>query len=179
MMRPTVKRRPTAHVLIAALALGLVMGAGAVAGQEIERNPIPGSRFPISQSVEIPAGAEFMFVSGQVPPVVDKGASRGSIAAHGDIATQTAGVIRRIQSALKDQGWSLGDVVMLRVYLAPDPSVGFGMDFRGFMQGYTQFFGTESQPNLPARSVVPVATLAVPGWLVEIDAVAARVPALE
>jgi enamine deaminase RidA (YjgF/YER057c/UK114 family) len=47
------------------------------------------------------------------------------------------------------------------------------MDFKAFMEGYTQFFGG-GQPNLPARSVVGVAALANPGFLVEIEVVAAK-----
>jgi enamine deaminase RidA (YjgF/YER057c/UK114 family) len=42
------------------------------------------------------------------------------------------------------------------------------------MKAYTQHFGTDAQPNLPARSAVPVADLAGPGMLVEIDMVLAR-----
>jgi enamine deaminase RidA (YjgF/YER057c/UK114 family) len=41
------------------------------------------------------------------------------------------------------------------------------------MEGYTQFFGG-SQPNLPARSVVGVAALANPGFLVEIEVIAVK-----
>lgn len=47
------------------------------------------------------------------------------------------------------------------------------MDFEGFMKGYTQFFGTKEQPNLPARSAMQVAGLVLPEWLVEIEVVAA------
>jgi enamine deaminase RidA (YjgF/YER057c/UK114 family) len=42
------------------------------------------------------------------------------------------------------------------------------------MKGYTQFFGTEAQPNLPSRSVMTVAGLLSPGWLVEIEVTAVR-----
>jgi enamine deaminase RidA (YjgF/YER057c/UK114 family) len=42
------------------------------------------------------------------------------------------------------------------------------------MNGYTKFFGTDEQPNLPVRSVVKVAGLASPGFLVEIEVTAAR-----
>jgi enamine deaminase RidA (YjgF/YER057c/UK114 family) len=45
------------------------------------------------------------------------------------------------------------------------------MDFKGFMEGYTQFFGGD-QPNWPARSVIGVAALANPGFLVEIEVIA-------
>ena len=42
------------------------------------------------------------------------------------------------------------------------------------MKGYTQYFGTEEQPELPTRSVFEVAGLANPSWLVEIEVVAVR-----
>ena len=45
----------------------------------------------------------------------------------------------------------------------PDPAKGGRMDFEGFMQGYTQFFGTPAQPHLPVRSAMQVAALANPG----------------
>jgi enamine deaminase RidA (YjgF/YER057c/UK114 family) len=48
------------------------------------------------------------------------------------------------------------------------------MDFPGFMEGYTQFFGTEEQPDLPTRSVFEVAGLANPSWPVETEVVAVR-----
>ena len=54
-----------------------------------------------------------------------------------------------------------------------DPATG-KMDFKGFMDAYTQFFGTPDQPNLPARSAVQVAGLASPGVLVEVEVVLAQ-----
>jgi enamine deaminase RidA (YjgF/YER057c/UK114 family) len=47
------------------------------------------------------------------------------------------------------------------------------MDFLGFMEAYTQYFGTAEQPNLPARSAVQVAGLVNPGMLVEIEVIVA------
>jgi len=47
-------------------------------------------------------------------------------------------------------------------------------DFAGMMEGYTQFFGTVDQPNLPSRSAMQVAALANPGFLVEIEVAAVR-----
>lgn len=60
------------------------------------------------------------------------------------------------------------------MFLVGDPAKEGKMDFAGFMEGYTQFFGTEEQPNLPARSVFQVAGLANPGYLVEIEVIAVR-----
>jgi enamine deaminase RidA (YjgF/YER057c/UK114 family) len=52
--------------------------------------------------------------------------------------------------------------------------MGNKMDFAGMMSAYTQFFGTATQPNKPARSTVQVAALAAAGALVEIEVIAAR-----
>jgi len=68
----------------------------------------------------------------------------------------------------------MGDVVKMQVFLVGDPGKEGKMDFAGFMDGYTQFFGTKEQPNLPSRSVVQVAGLASPAFLVEIEVTAVR-----
>jgi enamine deaminase RidA (YjgF/YER057c/UK114 family) len=85
--------------------------------------------------------------------------------------TQTVGVLNRIKGILEGLGLSMGDVVKMQVFLVHTPSA--PMDFKAFMEGYTQFFGG-SQPNLPARSVVGVASLANPGFLVEIEVIAVK-----
>jgi enamine deaminase RidA (YjgF/YER057c/UK114 family) len=63
---------------------------------------------------------------------------------------------------------------MMHVYLVGDPAKEGKMDFTGFNAGYSQFFGTKTQPNKPARSTVQVAALAAPGVLVEIEVIAVR-----
>lgn len=142
--------------------------------QDVVRFPIPDSDFPIAQAVEVPGGKSVVYVSGQVPPVIDESAEPGSIAAYGDTTTQTIGVLEKIQSILESLDMSMGDVVKMQVFLVGDPALDGAMDFSGFMDGYTQFFGTDEQPNLPARSAMQVAGLVVPGWLVEIEVTAVR-----
>ncbi len=142
--------------------------------QEVIRYPIPNSDFPIARAVELPANAQLVYVSGQVPPIVNTDAPRTSIEAFGDTKTQTVGVLERIQSILTDANLTMGDVVKMQVFLVGDPNNDGNMDFAGFMEGYTQFFGTKEQPNLPARSAMQVAGLVNPGWLVEIEVVAVR-----
>ena len=72
-------------------------------------------------------------------------------------------------------GLGFGDVVKMTVFLVANPASSEGhMDFKGFMEAYTQYYGTAEQPNLPARSAVQVAGLAAPGMLVEIEVVVAR-----
>jgi enamine deaminase RidA (YjgF/YER057c/UK114 family) len=141
--------------------------------QSIVRHKIPNSDFPIAQAVTLPPGTTIHFISGQVPPAVSKTADQNSTAAFGDTRTQTAGVLAKIQDILKGMGLGMGDVVKMQVFLVGDPAKGGRADVAGFMEGYTQFFGG-AQPNLPARAVVQVAGLSNPGWLVEIEVVAAK-----
>jgi len=160
-----------AKMIIGAGLLSLVSGmAGA---QDIIRHKIPGSDFPIAQAVTLPPNATIHFISGQVPPVIDKNAPADSLAAYGDTKTQTLGVLKKIEEILKGMGLTMGDVVKMQVFLVGDPAKGGRADTKGFMESYTQFFGG-TQPNLPARAVMQVAALNVPGWLVEIEVVAAK-----
>lgn len=160
------------HHLIAMASMALVLGAGA-ASADVTRHPIPNSDFPILQAVEIPADATLVYLSGTVPQVIDTEAEAGSPEQFGDTAAQTASTLASIEAKLKSLDLSMGDVVKMQVYLAA-PEGEEHMDFRGFMEGYTQYFGTKEQPNLPTRSVFQVAGLANPAWLVEIEVVAVR-----
>jgi enamine deaminase RidA (YjgF/YER057c/UK114 family) len=143
--------------------------------QEVVRHKLPnGSTFPISAAVEVPAGKTLVFLSGMVPPVADAKAPKDSIAAYGDTKTQTIGALNTIKAELEGLNLTLGDVIKMQVFMAGDPAKGGKMDFAGFMEGYTQFFGTPTQPNLPVRSAMQVAALANPGFLVEIEVTAVR-----
>ena len=77
---------------------------------------------------------------------------RPDLKTHTDTKSQTVGTIKEIQKLLESQKLTLGDVVMMHVYLAADPAKDDKMDFDGMMAGYTQFFGTRDQPNKPARA---------------------------
>lgn len=130
---------------------------------------------PILTGVTVPAGAETLYLSGQVPPVADKAADPATPAAYGDTKAQAIGVFRKIEALLAAQGYALKDVVKLTVFLVGDPKLGGRQDFKGFSEAYAEFFGTAAQPNKVARSTVQVAALANPGFLVEIEATAVRV----
>jgi enamine deaminase RidA (YjgF/YER057c/UK114 family) len=157
------------------IALGLILlTAHPSVAQRIIRYPIPNSTLPISQAVELPANAAQIYLSGQIPPVIDPAADPRSVAAFGNTQTQTVNILNHIKDILDGLGLTLRDVVKMQVFLVGDPAMEGKMDFSGFMAGYTQFFGTSEQPNLPSRSVMQVAGLVNPGWLVEIEVVAVR-----
>jgi enamine deaminase RidA (YjgF/YER057c/UK114 family) len=165
--------KPGSKLALGALFTGLFMGltgAGA-ARAEVVRHEIPNSSFPIAQSVEVRGNVTTYYISGQVPPVIDKDADPKTPQAYGDVTKQTVGVLTRMEGILTRLGLGMGDVVKLQVFLVHTPQA--PMDFKAFMTGYTQFFGGD-QPKLPARSVVGVAALANPGFLVEIEAIAVK-----
>ena len=92
-----------------------------------------------------------------------------------DAKSQTVGILKDIQKFLVSQHLTLGDVVMMHVYLGGEITKDGKTDYDGMMAGYSQFFGTKEQPNKPARTVVQVVLPAgVVGALVEIDLVAVR-----
>jgi enamine deaminase RidA (YjgF/YER057c/UK114 family) len=156
--------------------VALAAAAATTSAADLVRNRTPGSDFPILQSVEVPAGYRTIYLSGVVPSLLDAAKPGSTVEAYGDTKTQTVSVLRNIERNLKRINLSMSDVIKMQVFLVGDPGLQGKMDFKGLMEGYTQFFGTPDQPNLPTRSVFQVSGLANPGWLVEIEVVAAVKP---
>ena len=176
MIFPSLQRTVLVFGLVAAAALAGCASAGGPAPAEVVRHKIPNSSFPIAAAIEVPAGATRVLLSGKVPPLVDKSKAPTDPAAYGgDTKGQTIGVLKAIQEQLEGLGLSMKDVVKMQVFLVGDAAKGGKMDFAGFMEGYTQFFGAAAnQPNLPTRSALQVAALANPAYLVEIEVEAVR-----
>ena len=154
----------------------LVLASGllaATAGQAQEVRRLGPAESPISSSAEAPAGSRIVWISGTVPDPVDAAAPAGSVQRYGDTATQTRSVLRKIEAQLRQHDMGLGDIVMMRVFLIAPPGQA-RMDFAGMMTAYREYFGTAAQPAKPARSTLQAAGLVDPGWLVEIEATAAR-----
>ena len=154
--------------------IALTLAASALTGvahaQDIVRGGDPKSA--IASVVTVPAGYDMIYVSGMTPPVIDDKAV--GVARFGDTKTQTLGVLSRIEAALKSQGATMADVVMMRVLLVSDPAKEGKMDFMGMMEGYKTYFGTAAQPNKPARITSHITGLVADGMLVEIEVQAAK-----
>jgi enamine deaminase RidA (YjgF/YER057c/UK114 family) len=154
----------------------LMLAAMSVNADEVVRYPLlNGNKFPIARAVEVPAGTTLIFHSGMTPTPLDAKAAAGTAAYWGDTKTQALSAFGNIKQSLDTMGLGFGDVVKMMVFLVADPASSEArMDFKGFMEAYTQYFGTPEQPNLPARSAVQVAGLASPGMLVEIEVILAK-----
>src|ERR1700758_2962839 len=73
-----------------------------------------------------------LYVSGQLAsPVTAANPAKGTSAVYGDTKAQATSEFLKIQAILKEQGLTLGDVVMMHVYLAGDPAKDGKLDFAG------------------------------------------------
>ncbi|MCW8193625.1 hypothetical protein F6455_02345 [Proteobacteria bacterium 005FR1] len=148
----------------ALVATGLLGIAGLTHADEIVRED-EGRNF--YATITIPPGAETMYLSGS-------GASREEDGTWGNMEQQTISTFNKFKQQLESRGWSMEDIVQVRAFAVAGADG--ELDFAGFNKGYQQFFGTEENPQKPVRSFVQIAGLVVPGWLVEIEVRAARMP---
>ncbi len=112
---------------------------------------------PISHYSDAVRAGDLVFVSGQAS--VDRD---GRLVGAGDVVAQTRRVLENMKLALAAAGATLGDVVKVTVYLArcaDRPKVN---------EVRKAYFGA----HRPASTLVGIAEFAIPGMLVEIDAVA-------
>jgi len=150
-------------ITMALLLSAALIGAPASAvAQEIARYN-EGNYF--YTSITIPPGAETMYLSGSGARPLEDGS-------WGDMKQQTINTFTRFKQTLEEQGWSMSDIVQVRAFAVAGDD---GLDFAGFNEGYSEFFGTDENPNKPVRSFVEIKDLVVEGWLVEIEIRAARI----
>lgn len=106
------------------------------------------------------------FVGGQV----DKSPA-GEPLHSNDLAAQTAVVIRHIDTVLQEFGAGLADVVKLVAFYATDGSVDEAA-FLADIGHHVLAYGGALQSSGPAITLVPLPCLALPGMMVEIEAIA-------
>lgn len=125
----------------------------------------------ISASVTVPAGKQYFFSSGTVAQLADSTAAPGTPGRYGNTETQAHSILEKLKADLGKEGLTFGDVIFMRVYVAPDPATG-KPDFKAWFNAYGKHFGTDSNPVKPARSTIGVAQLVNPDLLIEIEIVA-------
>jgi len=123
-------------------------------------NPDTLSKNPaFSQIAVIEPPAKLIFVGGQ-----NSVNAAGEIVGE-DIASQTRQTLDNIVAALKATGATLRDMVKMTIYVAQ------GQNLQDGYAAISQYTELRTQP--PTISVIVVAGLANPNFLIEIDAVAA------
>ncbi|WP_194815979.1 RidA family protein [Nocardia sp. XZ_19_385] len=112
-----------------------------------------------TQAVRVPAGADIVYIGGQ------NGVDATGEVVGADIGAQARQALENLRICLDAAGASLEDVVKWTVLMVD------GQDVRAGFGAFQEVWG--QRPNPPAITVATVAGLAVPGALVEIEAVAA------
>jgi enamine deaminase RidA (YjgF/YER057c/UK114 family) len=110
-----------------------------------------------SHGIEVPPNARWLYISGQV------GAGRDGKPLEG-IEAQTKQAFENLKAILASAGMSFTDVVKMTTYLIDEE------DLDGFRKARGQQMGN----HRPASTLVIARRLAQPGWLVEIEAIAAK-----
>ncbi|MGJ4938989.1 RidA family protein [Bradyrhizobium sp. HKCCYLS1011] len=110
--------------------------------------------------VVVASGARTIYTAGQVS-VDESGATIGV----GDLAEQTAQAMRNIGQALAAAGAGYSDIVKITTYV-----VNYQPEHRAIIGKARAPFFASKKP--PASTLIGVTALAVPEWLVEIEAVA-------
>jgi 2-iminobutanoate/2-iminopropanoate deaminase len=123
-----------------------------------EEYRVEGLAEPISHYTDAVRAGNLLFISGIVP--VD---GEGKLVGEGDVAEQTRQVFRNMQLVLEAAGCGFADVVKVVLYL-------LNVDERPAINPVRKEFFGEARP---ASTLVEVSALAVPGALLEIEAVAA------
>ena len=122
-------------------------------------NPVPvlpAYEAVFAHGVEVPAGARTLHVSGQV------GVDGDGRTVEGGFEPQCAQAIANVEAVLRSAGMALADIVKINVYLTRREDIPRLRDIRA-----------ERLAVAPAVTMVLVAGLHAPDWLVEIEAVAA------
>ena len=162
--------------LLLAAFISAVLLSSAVQAQvtRLQRNP----QAIILDAAKVSAGAETVYVSGQLASPLDPNKPMSeikSVEEMGDTKAQTISALGKIKQILEAMGYKMSDTVKLALFVAPDPRTG-RMDFAGANEGFKTFFNTPETPVTVARSTFQVAALVGPYYLIEIEAIAAKRP---
>lgn len=118
---------------------------------------VPGLPTPISHYTDAVRFGDLLFVSGVAP--LD---GEDRLVGEGDVAAQTRQVLANLGTALRHAGADFRDVLKVTVFLTDVD------DRQAVNEVRKEFFGDA----YPASTLVEVSRLAVPGMVVEIEAVA-------
>jgi enamine deaminase RidA (YjgF/YER057c/UK114 family) len=114
-----------------------------------------------SQIVKINKGT-LVYIAGQVASDAS-----GKLVGEGNFEAQAEQVFRNLKAAVEASGGTMADIVKINNYIVADVDPNELPKFRTIRDRY---LNTESPP---ASTLVYVSRLARPGWLIEIEAVAA------
>ena len=114
-----------------------------------------------SQVVDVSAG-RIIFIAGQTAVDGD-----GNVVGRNDFAAQATQVFRNLAIALEAAGCTAANLVKLTVYLTDMDNLS------RYREARSRFFASVTPPAAPAVTLVEVAKLYGPDFMIEIEAIAA------
>jgi reactive intermediate/imine deaminase len=114
-------------------------------------------KFGYSQAWRVDAPRSIVYIAGQVAITPD-----GTVLSDADFETQARQVFRNLQSVLEDSGAGFDDVVKVTVYLTDISR----------LQDYRDIKAEFITGRQPASTSIEIKGLAVPGLMIEIEAIA-------
>lgn len=147
---------PKAIIIVLALPLLLV---AQTRGPQVRRINPPTISAPTGYThvVEVTGPGKTIYLSGQI--ALDR---QGNVVGSGDMKAQTEQVFKNLEAALASVGASFKDVVKTNTYVTDISQLQVLREMRA------KYFGTAT----PTSTTVEVSKLALPGLMVEIEAVA-------
>jgi enamine deaminase RidA (YjgF/YER057c/UK114 family) len=131
----------------------------------------PSKQFLSPKSLMPPAGyshiakvnrGTIVYLAGQV-----SSDASGKLVGEGNFDTQAEQVFENLRIAIEAAGGTMADIVKLNIYLVAEVDAAQVPKLRAIRDRYVNV------ENPPASTLVVVSRLARPGWLIEIEAVAA------
>jgi enamine deaminase RidA (YjgF/YER057c/UK114 family) len=107
-------------------------------------------------------GGTLVYISGQVPEDIS-----GQLVGEGNLEEQAEQVFKNLKIAVEAAGGTMADIIKLNVYLVAEVDAAEIPKFRAARDRYVNV----QRP--PASTLAVVTRLVRPGWLIEIDAIAA------
>lgn len=107
-------------------------------------------------------GGTLVYIAGQVSADLS-----GNLVGEGNLEAQAEQVFKNLKMAVEAAGGTMADIVKLNVFLVAEVEEAEVQKFRAVRNRYL------SAEKPPASTLVVVSRLARPGWLVEVEAVAA------
>ena len=107
-------------------------------------------------------GGSLVYIAGQVPVDVS-----GNLVGEGNLEMQAEQVFKNLKTAVEAAGGTVADIIKLNVYLVAEVGYDDLPKYRAARDRYVNV----AKP--PASTLLVVTRLARPGWLIEIEAVAA------
>jgi enamine deaminase RidA (YjgF/YER057c/UK114 family) len=110
-----------------------------------------------AQAAKVTEGKTLLFISGQVAYTAEGGAAHP-----GDFKAQAHAALRALKAQVEAGGGTMADIVKITTFVT---DMRFRPDWAAVRQEY---FGAQTPPS----TMVGVTALAVPEWLIEIEAIA-------